>query len=144
MAYAYSQQNHDSRWLLIETAMSTTRNMTIDRENIAIVTPAGRKVPLATQERFAADVNRVTTLVQNAAVTRHNVLWYFNQRSGRETMRLFALRSGPVLTNFVTDEHHVAVGDLFFESPTGLWEQGVYSLVVERDGVRAVLPIELK
>jgi hypothetical protein len=144
VAYVYSQQNHDSRWLLIETAMSTTRNMTIDRENIVLVTAAGRRVPLATQERFAADVNRVTTLVQNASVTRHNVLSYFNQRSGRERMRLFALRSGPVLTNFVTDEHHVAVGDLFFESPTGLWEPGVYSFVVERDGARAVLPIELK
>src|SRR5262245_20651339 len=54
IAYAYSQQNHDSRWLLIETAMSTARNMTIDRRNIALVTPAGRRVPLATQERFAA------------------------------------------------------------------------------------------
>ena len=39
-------------------------------------------------------------------------------------MRLFALNSGPVLTNFVTDEDHVAVGDLFFESPTGTWETG--------------------
>jgi hypothetical protein len=35
------------------------------------------------------------------------------------------------------------VGDLFFESPTGVWEDGVHSFVVERDGARAVLPIEL-
>jgi hypothetical protein len=59
-------------------------------------------------------------------------------------MRLFALNSGPVLTNFVTDEHHVAVGDLYFESPTGSWEAGVYSLIIEKDGARAVLPIELQ
>lgn len=142
-AYYYSQQNHDSRWLLIETAMSTTRNMTIDRQSITLVTPGGRRVALSTQERFVSDVNRVNTVVQNASVTRHNVLSYFNQRSGREGMRLFALPGGTVLTNFVTDEHHVAVGDLFFESPTGRWEPGVYSLVIERDGARAVLPIEL-
>ena len=48
------------------------------------------------------------------------------------------------LTNCVTEEHHVAVVDLFFESPTGLWEDGVYSFIVERDGARAVLPIALK
>lgn len=143
-AYVYSQQNHASRWLLIQSAMSTTRNMTIDRTNITLVTPGGRRVvTLASQERFAQDVNRVKTLVQNASVTRHNVLSYFNQRSGREQMRLFALNSGPVLTNFVTDEHHVAVGDLYFESPTGSWEAGVHSLVIEKDGARA-LPIELR
>jgi hypothetical protein len=49
-----------------------------------------------------------------------------------------------VLTNFVTDVYHVAVGDLFFESPTGRWESGVYSLIIEKDGARAVLPIELQ
>jgi hypothetical protein len=144
-AYVYSQRNHDSRWLLIESAISTTANMTIDRKNITLVTPGGgRVVTLASQERFAQDVNRVKTLLQNASVTRHNVLSYFNQRRGGERMRLFALNSGPVLTNFVTDEHHVAVGDLFFESPTGRWDEGVYNLVIEKDGARAVLPIELQ
>jgi hypothetical protein len=143
-AYYYSQQNHDSRWLLIEAAMSTTRNLTIDRESITLATPAGRTITLAAQERFAADVNRVTTLLQNAAVSRHNLLAYFSQRSGREAMRLFAVHGGTVLTNFVTDVHHVAVGDLFFESPTGRWDRGTHSLVIERAGARAVLPIELE
>jgi hypothetical protein len=143
-AYYYSQQNHDSRWLLIQVAMSTTRNLTFDRDNIMLMAPGGRAVALSSQEQFAADVNRVKTLVQNASVTRHNTLSYFSERSRPERMRLFALNSGPVLTNFVTDEHHVAVGDFYFASPTGRWDAGVYSLVIEKDGARAVLPIELQ
>ena len=143
-AYYYSQNNHDSRWLLIQVAMSTTRNLTFDRKDITIVAPGGRTVELSSQEQFAADVNRVKTLVQNAAVLRHNTLSYFNERNRAESMRLFALNSGPVLTNFVTDEHHVAVGDFYFASPTGRWDDGVYSLVIEKDGARAVLPIELQ
>jgi len=143
-AYYYSQRNHESRWLLVETAVSTTRNMTIDRRNITLVTPAGRAVALATQVRFAKDINRVQALLQNASVTRHDLLSYFSQRSGQEEMRLFALPGDIVLTNFVTDVHHVAVGDLFFESPTGAWEAGLHSLVIERDGVRASLPIDLE
>jgi hypothetical protein len=143
-AYYYSQNNHDSRWLLIQVAMSTTRNLTFDRKDITIVAPGGRAVELSSQEQFAADVNRVKTLVQNASVLRHNTLSYFNERNRAERMRLFALNSGPVLTNFVTDEHHVAVGDFYFASPTGRWEDGVYSLVIEKDGARAVLPIELQ
>jgi hypothetical protein len=101
-------------------------------------------VELSSQEQFAEDVNRIRTLLQNAAVTRHNVLAYFNQRNRAESMRLFAQNSGPVLTNFVTDEHHVAVGDFYFASPTGSWEEGTHSLVIEKDGARAVLPIELQ
>ena len=143
-AYTYSQQNHDSRWLLIETAISTTQNMTIDRQDIRLVAPDGRSVMLSSQDRFAADAARLQVLLQNASVTRHNVLSYFNQRRAAERMRLFALNSGSVLTNFVTDENHVAAGDLFFESPTGSWDAGVYSLIIEKDGVRAVLPIELQ
>lgn len=143
-AYYYSQNNHDSRWLLIQVAMSTTRNLTFDRKDITIVAPGGRTVELSSQEQFAADVNRVKTLVQNASVLRHNTLSYFNERNRAERMRLFALNSGPVLTNFVTDEHHVAVGDFYFASPTGRWDEGVYSLVIEKDGARAVLPIELQ
>jgi hypothetical protein len=144
VAYVYSQRNHDSRWLLIQVALSTTRNLTFDRKDIMLVAPGGRAVELSSQEQFAEDVNRIRTLLQNAAVTRHNVLAYFNQRNRAESMRLFAQNSGPVLTNFVTDEHHVAVGDFYFASPTGSWEEGTHSLVIEKDGARAVLPIELQ
>lgn len=143
-AYYHSQRNHDSRWLLIETAVSTTRNLTIDRGDVRLVTPGGREIPLPPQSRVLEDRDRISLMVQNASASRHAVLTYFPQRGWSERLRIFSLTSGQVLTNFVTDQYHVAHGDLFFESPTGLWERGTYSLVIERDGVRAVLPIELE
>jgi hypothetical protein len=125
--------------------MSTTRNLVIDRENITLVTPSGERViTLASQQRFASDVSRIRPVVQNAYNVRHDVLSYFLERRRIEPMRIFALDSGAVHTNFVTDKDHVATGDLFFESPTGLWESGTYSLIVEREGARAVLPIVLE
>ena len=48
-AHYYSQRNHDSRWLLVEVAVSVDRAMRIDREDIHLLTPDGRQVPLATQ-----------------------------------------------------------------------------------------------
>jgi hypothetical protein len=144
-AYYYSQRNHNTRWLLIQSAMSTTRNLVIDRENITLVTPSGERViTLASQQRFASDVARVHPVVQSAYIHRHDVLSYFNEKTRIESMRLFALNSGAVLTNFVTDKDHVITGDLFFESPTGLWDSGTYSLIIEREGARAVLPIVLQ
>jgi hypothetical protein len=144
-AYYHSQRNHDSRWLLIESALSTTEDTVIKRESIALRTPQGREIPLATQRRVGEDVKRVEQLLQNAKVQTHNVASYFNQRDFAEDMKLFRLPFGGVVHDeFVTDRDHVAVGPLFFESPTGAWEKGTYTLIVRHSKGAAELPITLE
>ena len=144
-AYYYSQRNHDSRWLLIEAAVSTEERMTIHRDSIRLITPDGIEVTLAAQERFARDIERTQRLVQNAATSRHGIVAYFNRLGRSENFRFFRLPSGPVVSDdFVVDHLRVAWGDLFFESPTGSWEDGTYTLVLEHEGVRAAVPIELE
>jgi len=144
-AYYYSQQNHDSRWLLIQAAVSTTRLTTIRRDAFMLRTPAGREIPLASQTRVGEDVQRIRLLLQNAATQRHNVTSYFNQRDRTTSMRFFTLPFGGVVHDeFVVDSHQVAVGDLFFEAPTGRWEDGTYALVVRHEDGQAEVPIELE
>ncbi len=144
-AYYYSQRNHESRWLLIEAGVSTTESTIIKRDAIALRTPQGRDVPLATQRRVGEDVKRIEQLLQNASVVSHPVASYFNQRDRPESMRLFTLPFGGVVSDdFVTDRDHVAVGPLFFEAPTGAWENGTYTLVVRHSKGTAELPIQLE
>ena len=144
-AYYYSQRNHESRWLLIESAMSTTESTTIHRDAIALRTPQGRDIPLATQRRVGEDVKRIELLLQNAGVVSHNVASYFNQRDRPERMRLFTLPFGGVVhDDFVADRDHVAIGPLFFEAPTGAWESGTYTLVVRHSKGTAQMPINLE
>jgi hypothetical protein len=144
-AYYYSQRNHDSRWLLIESGVSANDSITIARSAIALRTPQGREIPLATQRRVGEDVKRIEQLLQNAGVLSHNVASYFTQRDRIESMRLFTLPFGGVVhDDFVTDRHHVAVGPLFFESPTGAWERGTYALMVRHSKGTAQLPIHLE
>ena len=144
-AYYYSQQHHESRWLLIEAGISTTESTTIDRGAIVLRTPQGREIPLATQRRVGEDVPRIRQLLQNARVLSHNVASYFSQREQAEPMHLFTLPFGGVVSDtFVVDKHRVAVGPLFFESPTGAWESGTYALVVRHEHGTAELPIHLE
>lgn len=144
-AYYYSQRNHDSRWLLIETALSTQEEATIPREAFVLRTPQGREITLATQRRVGEDVKRVEQLLQNAKPVRHDVSSYFTQRDRIEQMRFFTLPFGPVVYNsFIVDRDRVAVGPLFFESPTGAWERGTYALVVRHPKGNAELPIQLE
>ncbi len=143
-AYYYSQQNHDSRWLLIQAAVSTTRLTTMYREGFTLRAPDGREIPLASQTRVGQDVQRIQLLLQNSATVRHNVTSYFNQRDRALSMRFFTLPFGGVVHDeFVVDAHQVAVGDLFFEAPTGRWEDGTYTLIVRHEQGQAQLPIVL-
>ena len=144
-AYYYSQLNHESRWLLIESALSTTDLQTIHRNAITLRTPQGREIPLASQRSVGEDVPRVEQLLQNASAVSHNVSSYFVQRDRVESMRLFTLPFGPVVhDDFVVDRHRVVVGRLFFEAPTGAWERGTYALRVQYSKGTAELPIKLE
>lgn len=144
-AYYYSQRNHDSRWLYIQAALSTTKETIIHRNEIVLRTPQGREIPLATQTRIGEDVKRVEQLLQNASVQSHNVASYFPQQDRVEDMQMFRLPFGPVVHNeFIVDRDRIAVGPLFFESPTGAWEKGTYALVVRHKNGTAELPINLE
>ncbi|MEE8131423.1 MAG: hypothetical protein V3T48_14115 [Vicinamibacterales bacterium] len=144
-AYYYSQRNHDSVWLLIEAGVSTEERMTVHRDAIRLITPDGEALALATQESFGRDIERTRQLIQNAALTRHGIGSYFNRRPQSERFRFFTLPGrGTVADDFVVDRFRAAFGDLFFEAPTGAWEEGTYMLVLEHEGVRAAVPIELE
>jgi hypothetical protein len=144
-AYYYSQRNHDSRWLMIEAAVSTTRTLVIERDDIVLRTAEGREIPLATQRRFGQDSARITSLLQNARTSGHDVVSYFVQRDRVDSMRLFTRPFGGVVHNsFVVEDHRVAAGALFFEAPTGRWAEGTYTLLVRHESGAAELPIELE
>jgi len=144
-AYNYSQRNHDSHWIVIEAALSTSKEATVHRKEIALRTPQGREIALATQMQVGEDVKRVEQLLQNARVQTHDVASYFNQQDRLEDMQLFRLPFGPVVHDeFIVDRDHVASGPLFFEAPTGAWEKGTYALIVRSENFTAELPINLE
>ena len=143
-AYYYSQRHHNSRWLLIETAITSADVMTIERDNIHLVHPDGREIPLASQRSFAQDHQRTRLLVQAATTTRHGIGTYIVRQRARRFQFFVSPFDGIADKLFDTDQHRVAWGDLFFSSPTGRWDSGTYSLVVTGgEGRQAVLPIDL-
>lgn len=144
-AYYYSQRHHDSRWIVIDAALSTTKRTTFRREAITLQTPAGREIPLAPQTRVGEDTTRVESLLQHARVESHDVVSYFPQRDHTYPMGLFTFPfKGVVMSEFVVDRNEVASGPLFFESPTGAWEDGTYALIIRHQNGAAELPIRLE
>jgi hypothetical protein len=145
-AYYYSQSNHDFPWLLIELGALGRGVTTITRDQIELVTPAGRPVPLSTQARWGEDATRNALLLQRAAPSRHKLGWYFKATNRQTRLRFFTHPPGNgTVVDFVDlAPNELALGDLLFESPTRLWDKGTHALVIRYDGREAILPIELR
>ena len=147
-AYKYSQQNHDSRWLLIEIGVAAQDDMRIERDDITLVTPDDSVIHVASQRAFAQDRERARLVRQEAGVVQHigaRVWSYFPiRRAKRFQWFVVTPLEGTVTETFDVDFHRTAWGDLYFASPTGTWVAGTYSLVVQgADQTSAVLPIDL-
>ncbi len=147
-AYKYSQQNHDSRWLLIEIGVAAQDDMRIERDDITLVTPDDSVIHVASQRTFAQDRERVRLVRQESGVVQHigqRVWSYFPvRRAKRFQWFVVTPLEGTVTETFDVDFHRTAWGDLYFASPTGTWVAGTYSLVVQgADKTSAVLPIDL-
>ena len=145
-AYYYSQSNHEFPWLLIELGALGRFPTKIERDRIELVTPRGRVVPLASQARWAQDTTRNALLLQRASIVRHPVASYFKPTNGQTRLRFFTNPrvGGTVQEVAYLMPNELVLGDLLFESPTRLWDEGTYALVVRYDGAEAVLPIELR
>ena len=68
---------------------------------------------------------------------------YFREVNGREALRFFTRPEEGGTTIDVTQvmPEEVVLGDLYFESPSGLWDRGTYTLVIHvptpRSGCRS-------
>ena len=119
--------------------------MTIDREDIHLLTPGGQRIPLATQRAWSQDRGLIRLLQQNAQTVRQSTRFYFNKPYG-PAFRFFTSGFNTSNDRLYANKTYVLSGNLYFSSPADAWEDGTYSLVFEvaEEGARAVLPIILE
>ena len=142
--YDYSQRNHGQAWLLVQFGVALSERAVVRRDSFQIVMPGGRAVPLATQEQFLDDGARIRQLRQNARIFQQQLLAYFPRSATGDIMRWVALPGdGIVRESLIPSEHGVAIGDLYFKSPTLRWEAGTHRLVFDHEKGHAELPIRL-
>jgi hypothetical protein len=143
--YDYSQRNHAERWLLVDLGAASKRRYVLHKQDIKLLAPDGRELPVAPHEAFIDEAPIVDKLLQNAQIYRRPVESYFNQRSRVEAIRFQVLPGrGTISEESVVDNDRVAMGPLFFRTPVGRWEDGTYRLVIDHELGEAALPIMLE
>lgn len=144
-SYAHAQARHDSRWLYLQIGFGATESISIRSDDVVLVRPDGVEVPVASVRDHRRDIGRVRQLQNEVRNWYHAVGDYIRQPVGYRFF--FAVHPGGGVPDRIVRIGRLrhAWGDLYFVSPDGTWEAGVYSLVVrDGDDVIARLPVVLE
>jgi hypothetical protein len=146
IGYKHAQHHLESRWILLETCISATRGPAVEifREDVALIAPDGTRMPMPSQRRMAEGNPDLRRMLLQARVIRDPLGGYFPACFREERLGFFAVPGEAIVFDQVTvDRDTLAWGDLFFESPKGRFEAGIYTLVVENKSVHVRLPLAL-
>ena len=124
VSYEYAQRNHDTPWLITQMAFQPTHRVELKRDQFGLITPDGRRLPLASRKEMGAERAVVAHLSQRAALATSDLMPYFsaplvNRIPFSHTKSTFISDVGAYAS---LDEP--AVGVLIFRSPLFLSPTG--------------------
>jgi hypothetical protein len=142
LSYRYAAGHPEGQWLLLDTSMTATGDpVEVRRDAIALRTPGGGVVPLASQEAFASDYSMLAPAIASANVSREPMNYLLPLRY--QFISFFS-RPGQhlVFTSIWLDDWHTAFGRLFFKLP-GAVSRGSYELLIDVPGGQVAIPFTL-
>jgi hypothetical protein len=146
VGYRHAQTHLDRRWILLDAYLTARggRPVEVWREDVSLVTPDGTRLALPTQKRMAEGIPDLRRVLNEAKVQRDPLGGYFPGAVREERLGFFAVPGEDIVFDKVTvNAQTLAWGDLYFESPKGRFEPGVYTFVIESRDVHVRLPITL-
>ena len=161
-SYAYSQQHHDGAWILIDVGLQSSRYGTIRPARMFSLTmPDGARIDPPDQRQFRAGLDEIQAMYSRAATMQlspwlaipecrvHAFIGWSLVRGGGyhidqcQNWRLWG--NGGIDWTASVGPTTAGGASLFFQSPTGVWPAGEYTLMVDGPGdLEARLPIRLQ
>jgi hypothetical protein len=146
IGYRHAQVHLDKKWILLDTYLTATGNRPVEvwREDVSLLTPDGARLSLPTQRRMAEGIPDLRRMLSEAKVQRDPLGGYFPGAIREERLGFFTIPGEDIVFDRVTvNTQTLAWGDVYFESPKGRWEPGIYTLVIESRDVHVRLPLAL-
>jgi hypothetical protein len=146
IGYKHAHHHLDSRWILLETCLSATGSQPVEiyREDVTLFGPDGTRMPLPGQKKMAQGIPDLSRMLLQARVGRDPLGGYFPGCYREERLGFFTVPGEGIVFDQVTvDRETLAWGHLFFESPTGRFEPGIYTLVMQNKVAHVRLPLAL-
>jgi hypothetical protein len=143
LSYRFANFNPGEDWLFLDVGITaeTRTSVEIKRERIAIRTPAGEIIPLATQREFGAAYGKLAPVLARADIASEPLDYY----PGRRPIGLDLLvppGSALALESVWVNDQEVAIGRLSFDIPAGV-QLGPYELRIDLQETKIRIPFRL-
>jgi hypothetical protein len=138
----YARYHPEGPWLMLDAEMSATGGpISIPRSAVAVRTPSGEVVPLATQQEFEQAYPELVSPMRQADFFKED-LGYFLPEPARP-LHLFRLHGvGWVWPTVLLDPFHNCYGRLYFHLPNGV-QKGRYELLIRLSKDEVVIPFNV-
>jgi len=149
VAYRTANEAVGEEYALIRVGMTLTETkgtQTITRDDIKLVTPDGKVLPLMTQEEAEKASGQLAMLTKRAAMDTDSVNYFPNTANRPCELRFFAAIAAP-RASMAYDQVELAsqtacVGVLYFHVPGGI-QYGNYNLDVHFENSIVKVPMEI-
>ncbi len=142
--FRHAAANLGSEWLMLEMALSSPagEKATIERSTIYVRTPAGDRVPLATQEEFGKAFGGLQPFLRQADIVR-DPMDYFPPSRLDCGLDFFAAPGTQVVFDQVSlNDRRACQGRLFFRVPGGV-QPGRWVLDIDLEETTVRIPFTL-
>jgi hypothetical protein len=143
LSYGFASTNLGEEWLFLDTSITGTRRESVEvkREKIAIRTPSGEIVPLASQQEFGEAYPKLAGALARADIAYQPI---GNYPERREVGLNFLVVPGTdiALESVWVNDRTIAIGRLFFDLPMGI-QAGPYELRVDLEETKVRIPFRL-
>jgi hypothetical protein len=138
----FARHNPESGWLMLDTAMDAINApIAFPRDAIAVRTPDGQVVPLATQQEFAQHYRELAAAIMRANFMKRPLEYLPPERF--RPLGLFAPRGIGLAWQAVwLDPFHNSYGRLYFRLPSRV-QRGQYALLIHLAHYEVVIPFTI-
>jgi hypothetical protein len=146
VSWKYPSLHADEKWAFFETWAMPVGNppVKINREDITLFFPDGTRISLPNQKSLIGGLPDIRRVLAVGNVSRDPMGAYFWARQRLYRLGLHEVPTTATAFNFCAlGSRDAAYGDLFFESPKGNWEKGLYTLEIKNKEIDVKIPIAL-
>lgn len=143
LSYRFANSNPGEDWLFLDVGITaeTRKSVEIKRDRIAIRTPSGETITLATQQEFGAAYPKLSAVLARADVASEP-LDYYPSRRPKGLDFLLPPGTGIAFESVWVNDQDVAIGRLYFDLPTGV-QPGPYELRIDLEETKVRIPFRL-
>jgi hypothetical protein len=142
IGYRFAQQKLGSDWLLLETAITSPTGAvgTVERKDVSVTTPAGEKIPLATQREFNEAYGTLQSFLNAADVVRDPMDYWAPRRKSCIIQFYVEPGEGVSFDQVSVNDQLACQGRFLFQIPGGV-QPGRYVLNIDQKDGGITIPV---